>query len=173
MTNPSQWTRFWDQFEPMVNNVAEVCKQKEMEFLIFIGAALPEQVKINNHIEVDDFTFWNGIAERIWNSWAQHPNYRKYGYGDDRPMIIAFQPSDVYWERYWAAGLLDTVAHLQPETSGSAFFVYGMAYAINQGIIEKETFTPVVEKAYLALTGFIEENGKFYGIQPISDKPVN
>ena len=105
MTNPSQWTRFWDQFEPMVNNVAEVCKQKEMEFLIFIGAALPEQVKINNHIEVDDFTFWNGIAERIWNSWAQHPNYRRYGFGDDRPMIIAFQPSDVYWERYWAAPL--------------------------------------------------------------------
>jgi unsaturated rhamnogalacturonyl hydrolase len=73
----------------------------------------------------------------------------------------------------WRAGLLDTVAHLQPETSGSAFFVYGMAYAINQGIIEKETFTPVVEKAYSALTGFIEENGKFYGIQPIGDKPVN
>ena len=25
MTNPSQWTRFWDQFEPMVNNVEKAC----------------------------------------------------------------------------------------------------------------------------------------------------
>ena len=101
MTNPSQWARFWDQFEPMVHNVAEVCRHKDMEFLLFIGAAIPEQVKKNNQIEVDDFTFWNGIAERIWKSWAQHPNYRKYGYGDDRPMLIVFQPSDIYWERYW------------------------------------------------------------------------
>lgn len=103
MTNPSQWTRFWDEFKPMVDNVAEACSQMDMEFLLFIGAALPEQVKKNNQIDQDAFTFWNGIAELIKDSWAQHPSYRKYGYGDDRPMLIVFQPSDMYWDDYWAS----------------------------------------------------------------------
>ena len=100
MTNPSQWTRFWDSYKPMVDHVAGICKEMGMEFFLFIGAALPEQIKKNNNINVDDFTFWNGIAEKIWNTWAQHPRYRKYGYGDMRPMLIVFQPADVYWDRY-------------------------------------------------------------------------
>ena len=100
MTNPSQWTRFWDEYEPMVDNVEQACRKMDMEFFIFIGAALPEQIKKNNNIEEDDFTFWNGIAEKIWNTWAKSTKYRKYGFGDDRPMLIVFQPSDVYWDRY-------------------------------------------------------------------------
>ena len=42
----------------------------------------------------------------------------------------------------WHSGLLDSVAHKQDETSGSAFFVYGMAYAMNEGIVDKEAFDP-------------------------------
>jgi hypothetical protein len=100
MTNPSQWTRFWEMFEPMVNNVEQACRMMDMEFFLFIGAALPEQIKKNNNIRVDDFTFWNGIAEKIWNTWAKSPKYKRYGYGDDRPILIVFQPSDIYWDRY-------------------------------------------------------------------------
>jgi hypothetical protein len=102
MTNPSQWTRFWDTFEPMVDNVDLACRKMEMEFFLFIGAALPDQIKKNNDIQVDDFTFWNGIAEKIWKTWANSPVYRKYGHGDDRPILIVFQPADMYWERYHA-----------------------------------------------------------------------
>lgn len=73
----------------------------------------------------------------------------------------------------WRAGLLDTVAHTQAETSGSAFFVYALAYAINQGIIDAATYIPVVDKAYLALTVYVDEDGMYFGIQPIGDSPVN
>ena len=73
----------------------------------------------------------------------------------------------------WRAGLLDTVAHVQPETSGSAFYVYGLAYALNQGILDMVEYAPIVEKAYHGLIGFVEENGRFTGIQPIGDKPVD
>ena len=102
MTNPSQWTRFWDEYEPMVNNVDKVCGEMGMKFFLFIGAALPEQIKRNNKIKEDDFSFWNGIAGEILSTWAKSPNYRRYGYGDERPMLIVFQPSDMYWERYLA-----------------------------------------------------------------------
>ena len=87
MTNDSQWNKYWDIYSPMVNNIQKVCKKKKMQFIIFIGAA-------------GSFSNWNEKAKRIWNTWAQDPSYRKYGFGDNRPMLVAFQPSDMYWERY-------------------------------------------------------------------------
>jgi len=72
----------------------------------------------------------------------------------------------------WHAGLLDQKTHMQPETSGSAFFVYGISYAINQGIIDKSSFMPVIEKSWPALCEFVKSNGCYTGIQPIGDSPV-
>lgn len=72
----------------------------------------------------------------------------------------------------WGAGILDRDAHKQAETSGSAFFVYGMAYAINKGIVESDSFGPVVEKAWKALCTYVQPDGRFTGIQPIGDSPV-
>ncbi len=102
MTNPSQWTRFREEYIPMVHNVQQVCREKNMQYFMFIGGALPEQIKRNNNIKKSAFDFWNGIAEEIWNTWAQSPTYRRYGYGDDRPVLLVFQPADMYWERYAA-----------------------------------------------------------------------
>ena len=102
MTNASQWTIFWDRSYPMVNNIQQVCREKNMQFLLFIGSQLPADIKLSCNIpaETDAFDFWNTQAEKIWNTWAQDPTYRKYGYGDDRPMIIAFEPSQSYWSAY-------------------------------------------------------------------------
>jgi unsaturated rhamnogalacturonyl hydrolase len=72
----------------------------------------------------------------------------------------------------WHAGLLDPVAHKQVETSGSAFFVYGLAYALNNGIIDKKSFRPVVDKAWTALFKYVKPDGRFSGTQPIGDSPV-
>ncbi len=90
MTNNSQWTNLWNEFEPMLNNIQKVCKQKNMQFVIFIGAA-------------GEFSFWNEKAGRILKFWANDSTYRRYGYGDDRPMLVVFQPADWYWKRYQAA----------------------------------------------------------------------
>lgn len=87
MTNDSQWNKYWDIYRPMVDNIQQVCKKKKMQFIIFIGAA-------------GSFSDWNEKAKRIWNTWAKDSSYRRYGFGDDRPMLVAFQPSDMYWERY-------------------------------------------------------------------------
>ncbi len=87
MTNDSQWNKYWDIYSPMVNNIQKVCIKKKMQFIIFIGAA-------------GSFSAWNEKAKRIWNTWAHDTSYRKYGFGDNKPMLIAFQPSDMYWTRY-------------------------------------------------------------------------
>ena len=72
----------------------------------------------------------------------------------------------------WGAGMLDRDTHKQAETSGSAFFVYGMAYALNEGILEKTDFNPVVQKAWEGLCAHVKSDGRFTGIQPIGDSPV-
>jgi len=101
MTNASQWTNLWKEFEPMVNNVQKVCRQKNMQFFIFIGADFTEDDKKN--INSTPFSFWNAMAKNVWEMWAQDPTYNRYGYGDDRPILIVFQPSEMYWDRYQAA----------------------------------------------------------------------
>jgi len=102
MTNPSQWTIFKDSYELRVNNVQQVCNEKGMKFFIFIGAQLSNDIKTSCNIplETDAFQFWNDMAAKIWNTWAQNPAYKKFGYGDDRPMILAFLPSQSYWGQY-------------------------------------------------------------------------
>jgi hypothetical protein len=101
MTNASQWTHLWAIYQPMVNNVQKVCQEKKMKFFIFIGAAFTEPDK--KKLTMSQFAFWNAMAKNVWEMWAQDPAYKRYGYGDDRPILIVFQPADVYWERYKAA----------------------------------------------------------------------
>jgi rhamnogalacturonyl hydrolase YesR len=74
-------------------------------------------------------------------------------------------------ENLWHSGLLDNKAHPQSETSGSAFILYGLAYAINNNIIDRDTYYPVVVKGWTALCKYVSKEGYFSGIQPIGDKP--
>lgn len=68
--------------------------------------------------------------------------------------------------------MLDRNVLKQAETSGSAFFVYGMAYAMNEGIVEKADFNPAVQKAWEALCTHVKSDGRFTGIQPVGSSPV-
>jgi len=100
MTNASQWTKYWDEFEPMINNIQKVCGEKQMQYFLFIGASLSDDIIKETGIRSDPFTFWNKKAAYILNTWAKNPAYRKYGFGDDRPMLLAFQPSEMYWKSF-------------------------------------------------------------------------
>ncbi|MFI0430759.1 glycoside hydrolase family 88 protein [Mariniflexile sp. HMF6888] len=76
-------------------------------------------------------------------------------------------------EGYWTRSILDTEHAPGPETSGTAFFTYGFLWGINQGILDKETYLPVVKKAwdYLKNTA-LQENGAVGYVQPIGEKAI-
>ncbi len=97
MTNPSQWLRLWGEFEPMVDNVAQVCREKQMQFFLHIGGGLSAPVVAENRITQRHVDFWNDVAEKIWHGWAQKPEYRRYGFGDDRPVLLIFTPAKSFW----------------------------------------------------------------------------
>ena len=71
----------------------------------------------------------------------------------------------------WRPGLLDAAAYPLPENSGSAFFTFGFAYGINNGILERAKYQPVVEKAWRGLLSYIYQDGRLGCIQPIGAAP--
>jgi unsaturated rhamnogalacturonyl hydrolase len=79
---------------------------------------------------------------------------------------------------FWNVSLHDPTHFGGKETSGTALFVYGMAWGINKGIISSETYKPVLVKAWNAMTkeaiakdgslGYLQGTGK----EPKDGQPV-
>ena len=81
--------------------------------------------------------------------------------------IAALQSADGYWH----ASLLDPASYPSPETSATGFIVYALAYGVNEGLLDKKTYLPVVEKGWKALTDAVETDGKLGFVQPIGADP--
>lgn len=71
----------------------------------------------------------------------------------------------------WGPGLLDAEAYPLPEVSGSSFFVYAMAWGINNGILDRATYLPVVKKGWAGLLQHVYADGRLGSIQPIGGGP--
>jgi rhamnogalacturonyl hydrolase YesR len=71
----------------------------------------------------------------------------------------------------WRPSLLDADEVPHPETSGSAFFCYALAWGINNGILDKNEYVPVVTKAWVALNNLVTSDGKLQWVQPIGASP--
>jgi unsaturated rhamnogalacturonyl hydrolase len=72
---------------------------------------------------------------------------------------------------YWHASLLDPDSYPNPEMSATAFFVYGFAWGINNGYLDKETYLPAVIKGWKAMVCSVWPDGKVGYIQPIGADP--
>jgi unsaturated rhamnogalacturonyl hydrolase len=71
----------------------------------------------------------------------------------------------------WRASLLDPMAYLGGEGSGSGFYCYAFAWGINNGILDKTEYTPSVKKAWLGLNSLLSEEGRVGWVQPIGADP--
>lgn len=81
--------------------------------------------------------------------------------------IAQLQSSDGYWH----ASLLDPDSYPSPETSATGFIVYALAYGVNEGLLDRETFMPVIERGWKALVDAVEPDGKLGYVQPIGADP--
>lgn len=76
-------------------------------------------------------------------------------------------------EGYWTRSMLDPQHAPGPETSGTAFFTYGLQWGINNGFLDSKTYQPVVEKAWKYLsTVALQPDGKVGYVQPIGEKAI-
>lgn len=71
----------------------------------------------------------------------------------------------------WRPGLLDADSYALPEMSGSAFIAYALAYGVNQGILDKATYGPAVQKAWTGMLSHVYADGRLGCVQPVGAAP--
>lgn len=72
---------------------------------------------------------------------------------------------------FWHASLLDPASYPNPEMSATSFFIYGLAWGINNKILDKKTYMPAVLKGWQSMTEAVWPDGKVGWIQPIGEDP--
>jgi rhamnogalacturonyl hydrolase YesR len=72
---------------------------------------------------------------------------------------------------FWRSNLDDPKQFRMPESSGTAFFCYGIAWGINNGILDRDRFLPIVKKSWAAVASVVNEEGDVTWCQPPGGGP--
>lgn len=109
--------------------------------------------------------FWsrgNGWAVggicRLLNYLPEDHPYRKFYIKilkETLKSITAYQQQD----GLWTSNLVDQKDFPDTETSGSALFCYAMTWGINNGILNRKKYEPVIRKTWTALVNCIQPEG--------------
>ena len=74
---------------------------------------------------------------------------------------------------YWTRSMMDPDHAPGPETSGTAFFTYGILWGVNNGYLDKNEFRSVIDKAWRYLTQTaMQKDGKIGYVQPMGEKAI-
>jgi len=106
------------------------------------------------------------VLEQMPKDYPTRPKYIAQ-YKEMAQRIAAIQGKDGLWR----SGLLDPDAYDLPEVSGSAFFTYSLAWGINNGILDRKTYEPVVKRSWAGMLNHIYADGRLGSIQPIDGQP--
>lgn len=72
----------------------------------------------------------------------------------------------------WSMGLLGgTEGYPIKESSGTSLFVFGLAWGVNHGLLDRATYKPVILKSWRALEGCVTPEGLVGYIQPVGAAP--
>ncbi|WP_298191255.1 glycoside hydrolase family 88 protein [Novosphingobium sp.] len=74
---------------------------------------------------------------------------------------------------FWSPSLLADASVSPPESSGTGFVVYGMAYGVKAGILARPDYEPVIRSGWLALNVAMSREGKVGWVQQVGDRPDN
>jgi rhamnogalacturonyl hydrolase YesR len=80
--------------------------------------------------------------------------------------LIALQKPDGYWPPSLLAP-----ENTPPETSGTGFFVYGLAYGLNHGLLKGQKYETAMTNGWNALAIAVQPDGKLGWVQQIGYAP--
>jgi unsaturated rhamnogalacturonyl hydrolase len=72
---------------------------------------------------------------------------------------------------YWRVSLLDPQSYPVPETSGTGFFTYALAWGVNEKLLDRATYEPVILKGWAALQRAVRPDGKLGYVQRVGAAP--
>ncbi|MBL7966752.1 MAG: glycoside hydrolase family 88 protein [Prolixibacteraceae bacterium] len=105
------------------------------------------------------------LSELPGNS-QERPFYEKV-FAEMAERIASLQQPDGLWR----ASLLDPDSYPGGEASGSGFYTYALAWGINNGLLQKDAYLPIVQKAWRGLNSLIQPDGHVGWCQPIGADP--
>ncbi|WP_207221175.1 glycoside hydrolase family 88/105 protein [Pseudoduganella lutea] len=110
-----------------------------------------------------------GMVRVLSNMPSDHPGRARLlgQYRDMAARIAGLQTADGTWH----ASLLDPASFPVKETSGTAFYTYAILWGLNNGVLDRATYWPVVEKAWPALVSAVQTDGKLGYVQPVGAAP--
>lgn len=101
-------------------------------------------------------------------------DYKHYKFFVDKfqrlaDIVVKTQQKDGYWTR----SILDPNHAPGPETSGTAFFAYGIMWGVNNGFLAKKDYKKCIDRAwqYISETA-VQADGKVGYVQPIGDRAI-
>jgi unsaturated rhamnogalacturonyl hydrolase len=97
----------------------------------------------------------------------KHKDYFVKIFNEMAGKLVALQSADGYWH----ASLLDPESYPNPEMSATAFFVFGLAWGIDNGYLDEKTYLPAVVKGWKSMVRSVWPDGKVGFIQPIGADP--
>ncbi len=106
------------------------------------------------------------VMQELPKDYTEFAFYKKV-YTEMAEKIASIQQEDGLWR----ASLLDPESYPGGEASGSGFYCYAMAWGINNGILSKDKYLPVVKKAWIGLNSLVQPNGSIGWCQPIGGDP--
>jgi unsaturated rhamnogalacturonyl hydrolase len=72
----------------------------------------------------------------------------------------------------WRSDLTHPMAFPNPETSGTGFITFAMAWGINNAILDRATYLPVVRAGWQGLVDNVDANGKLGYVQGVGAGPA-
>ena len=97
-----------------------------------------------------------------------HRNEYLQTFKDMAQSLAAYQRSDGFWN----VSIVDSNDYGGPETSGTAFFTYGIAWGVNHGYLDSALYTPILVKAWQGLTQIaLHPDGMVGYIQGVGSNP--
>ncbi|MDO4758901.1 MAG: glycoside hydrolase family 88 protein [Rikenellaceae bacterium] len=101
---------------------------------------------------------------------ASHP-YRALYIEDLKTMCKALKACQRP-DGYWNVSLHDATNYGGKEVTGTSLFIYGMAWGIRQGILDRDEYLPIVAKAWNAMaTEAVHEDGFLGYVQGTGKEP--
>ena len=71
----------------------------------------------------------------------------------------------------WAPSLLDPRTDTPPETSGTGFFTYGLAWGVRTGLLKAPVYRRAADRGWLLLAKSVGPDGRLGWVQQVGSEP--
>jgi unsaturated rhamnogalacturonyl hydrolase len=106
------------------------------------------------------------VLEHMRADYPDRPRYEKL-FRDMAAALVAVQGGDGLWR----SSLLDAEEFPIPESSGTGFFTFGLAWGVNSGLLDADTYLPAAHNGWRGLIWAQQADGRLGWVQQIGYDP--